>query len=67
MCTISLHSKLYKIILLVWMYKDNMDGLSGTNYSALVATPGSVLHVHGSKQCLDLFHLSEEKKESEKD
>ena len=35
----SLHSKLCKIVPLVWLYTDNMDGLSVTNDFALVATP----------------------------
>ena len=37
MCTTSIHSKFCKIVLW-WMYKDTMDGLSVTNYFALVAT-----------------------------
>jgi hypothetical protein len=42
MCTTSLCSKFCKIILLVRMYKDNMDGLYVRNSFALVATPGSL-------------------------
>ena len=42
MCTTSLHSKFYKIVLWYELYKDNMDGLSATICFAQAATPGAI-------------------------